>query len=339
MKKIAFVDFGSKFNPEEFFILDYIKDSVDYEITEMKDADYVIYSILGNEHWFAPDHSIKIFYTIENLAPDFNACDYAIGFEWMQFEDRYMRFPLYYWYPRINELMENKHHLSIEKIKQKKARFCDITVSNTNRAPIYKELFDALSKYKPVDSGGAWNNNIGEKVKDKLAFNEMHKFSIVCENSAHSGYTTEKIVEAFAANCIPIYWGDPSVARVFNPKAFINVSDFSSVEEVVEYVKKVDMDDELYESMLREPVLADSCYSKANQSALMKEFLLSIFSQPLPCARRRNRIVSGELYINERRKQVRSLSFRLNEKYHQTVWQTKVRLRRVYWFLKTFIRK
>ena len=89
----------------------------------MKDADYVIYSVLGNEHWFAPDHSIKIFYTIENLAPDFNACDYAIGFEWMQFEDRYMRFPLYYWYPRINELMENKHHLLIEKIKQESRRY------------------------------------------------------------------------------------------------------------------------------------------------------------------------------------------------------------------------
>jgi len=36
---------------------------------------------------------------------------------------------------------------------------------------------------------------------------------------------TEKIVEAFAANCIPIYWGDPSISKVFNSKAFINVLD------------------------------------------------------------------------------------------------------------------
>ena len=50
---------------------------------------------------------------------------------------------------------------------------------------------------------------MGGPVASKLDFDRSHKFSIVCENTAHSGYTTEKLVEAFAAGCIPIYWGDP----------------------------------------------------------------------------------------------------------------------------------
>lgn len=337
LKKIAFVDFGNKFNPEEFFMLNLIKDSFDYVITDMKNADYVIYSQLGNEHWFAPENSIKIFYTIENIAPDFNACDYAIGFEWMSYEDRYIRFPLYYWYPQINELMENKHNLSLTEIKKEKKNFCDITISNTNRNQIFKSLFDALSKYKSIDSGGAWNNNVGRKVVDKLLFNKAHKFSIVCENSAHSGYTTEKLVEAFAANCIPIYWGDPSVSKVFNSKAFINVADFSSIDEVVDYVKKVDTDDDLYENMLREPVLVDSFYSKENQTALMKQFLLAIFSQPFEMAKRRNRILWGKFYVTDRQKQVKSLLFVWDKKYHDMVWKVKTYFRKHYWSIKSVL--
>lgn len=164
---------------------------------------------------------------MENIVPDFNACDYAIGFEWMRYEDRYIRLPLYYLYPNICELMEEKHLQTLDEIRAMKTDFCSITVSNTNRDPIFKTIFKELSQYKQIDSGGLWHNNMGGRVPDKFAFDKKHKFSIVCENSAHSGYTTEKIVQAFAAGCIPIYWGDPSVSKVFNPKAFINVQDFS----------------------------------------------------------------------------------------------------------------
>lgn len=39
---------------------------------------------------------IRIFYPPpENLVPDFNICDYAIGFHYLDFEDHYFRFPLY----------------------------------------------------------------------------------------------------------------------------------------------------------------------------------------------------------------------------------------------------
>jgi hypothetical protein len=105
-----------------------------------------------------------------------------------------------------------------------------ITVSNANRNPVFKELFEALSKYKRVNSGGRWMNNVGGPVADKMTFDRRHKFSIACENSASPGYTTEKLVQAFAAKTIPIYWGDPLVSRVFNTKAFINVNDFASVD-------------------------------------------------------------------------------------------------------------
>lgn len=334
MRKVAFVDFWGSFHHDNFLITDLIREICDIEIVDVKDAEYVFYSVFGDKHWAAPDDSIKIFYTGENLAPDFNACDYAIGFEWMTYEDRYMRFPLYYRYPDVNELMENRHLQDLDAVKKSKSGFCSVTVSNFNRDPMFVKLFDKLSEYKKVDSGGEWRNNIGGKVKDKLEFDKSHKFSIVCENSAHSGYTTEKLVQALAANCIPIYWGDPNVSKVFNPKAFINVSDYATLEELVEYVKKVDADDDLFVSYLKEPVLLDQQYCKEVQIELLRKFIHNIFTTPLDKAQRRNRILSGKMYIDDRKKQTGSLSYRVNKKYHKFVWDVKTNLRRLYWGYK-----
>ena len=108
MKRIAFTDFWDGFCPEEFIADMGIADICDVEVTDLEHADYVIYSLHGNKHWKSADRQIKIFYTVENLVPDFNACDYGIGFEWMDYGDRYLRMPLYYNYRDINELAEKK---------------------------------------------------------------------------------------------------------------------------------------------------------------------------------------------------------------------------------------
>lgn len=51
-----------------------------------------------------------------------------------------------------------------------------------------------------------------------------HRFAIVFENSATSGYFTEKIVSAYLAQTIPIYFGPSTsqVAAVLNTKAFVH---------------------------------------------------------------------------------------------------------------------
>ena len=80
-------------------------------------------------------------------------------------------------------------------------------------------FFDKLSTYKQVSSGGRFRNNIGGAVADKKAFQADHKFAIAFENTSYDGYCTEKLMEAFAAGTIPIYWGDPNVAKDFNPES------------------------------------------------------------------------------------------------------------------------
>ena len=87
------------------------------------------------------------------------------------------------------------------------------------------DFFRRLSRYRPVDSGGRVLNTLGHRVADKQAFLRDYKFTIAFENESHPGYTTEKIVEPMLAASIPIYWGDPEVARHFDMDGIIACRD------------------------------------------------------------------------------------------------------------------
>lgn len=84
-------------------------------------------------------------------------------------------------------------------------------------------------------------------------FQQQYKFSIAFENTSSKGYTTEKLIEAKAAGTIPIYWGNPEIAKEFNTKSFINCHEYENFDEVIEVIKKIDNDDELYLKYLNEP--------------------------------------------------------------------------------------
>lgn len=327
--KIGFLGFWSHFVKDEFIGTVALRRNYDVEImADAKDADYVFYSVMDDEHWFLPPEKIKIFYTGENLCPDFNACDYAIGFEWLDYGDRYIRLPNYYGTPYYRGQTARfekryKESLSDEELRHlaRDRRFCSFVVSNGGGNSIRKQLFDTLSQYKNVDSGGRWINNVGGPVEDKIVFESGHKFSIACENSSHPGYTTEKIVEAFAARTIPIYWGDPAICKVFNPKAFINVMDYPSVDAVVQRVKELDKDEDAYIAMLREPALLNPDeYSIALQMDRMADFMQQIVEQPLDKAQRYNREFWGQRYRDRERSLIirskKTLKDLLKEKFY-----------------------
>lgn len=50
-------------------------------------------------------------------------------------------------------------------------------------------LVNIISKYKNIDYGGAWRNNVGGPVLDKLKFLNNYKFNICCENSQRDMWT------------------------------------------------------------------------------------------------------------------------------------------------------
>ena len=217
--KVKYLDWWGGFEPENYLINSILRKY--YDIIETDDPDYIFCSMYSKEA-LAYD-CVRIFYSGENFCPDFNLFDYAIGFENMEYGDRYVYGPNYILNPRYADDVKKmlvKHKR--DEIDQKaKSEFCSFVVSNGLGSSLRFDFFEELSKYKKVNSGGRYHNNIGlpDGVPDKYEFQKSHKFSICFENSSHPGYITEKLVQGFAAGTIPIYWGAYDINSIFNEKA------------------------------------------------------------------------------------------------------------------------
>lgn len=294
---IAFADFWEGFDKTHNYFLDILKEKYEVEVTSDKNkADYVIYSNFGYEH--LQYDCVRIFYTGENMVPDFNLCDYAIGFEHMEYGDRYIRIPLYV----VNYRDDYQHMLDIRGNIQPKEKFCSFVASNNLEADsMRKDLFDKLSAYRQVDAGGRYLNNIGEPngVADKQAFQEQYRFSMAIENSSSPGYCTEKIVQAFAAGTIPIYWGDPKVGEYFNEKAFVNCHNCRTIDEIVSVTKEINEDDVRYIEMLQQPILAEGEKTLQQYDDKFREWICHIIDMPLEKAYRRCRYGKQLVYTKQ----------------------------------------
>ncbi len=222
----------------------------------------------------------RVFYTGENEVPNFNLFDYAIGFDELDFRDRYLRMPLYY--DRLHHKAESVNDTTAPyKLKDSslytlkkpthhfkenhpnlcavvnnesdplKRGFASFVASNPN-APKRNAFYDALNSIEPVAGGGSVKNTLGYNVKNKNEFLSQYKFNLCFENTQGYGYVTEKIIDAYFSHTIPIYWGSPSVAKDFNPKSFVNVHDFKNFDEAIDYVRYLHTHPNAYLDMLYE---------------------------------------------------------------------------------------
>jgi len=258
--KINFTDFWAGFIKEDNYFYKLL--SKHYDVVISEEPDLLFYSCYGFS--YLEYNCIRIFYTAENVRPDFTGCDYAISFDHIKKKNHY-RLPLYALYinhqyfsgslsPKLEELTRVKDRTALLKDWEQREKFCCMIVSNASSK---KRLifFDKLSKFKHVDSGGAVLNNMGgELVKDKLTFIQDYKFVISFENAAYPGYVTEKLLEPLFMGCIPIYWGNPLVGKDFNTKRFLNYADFGSTDKLIKRIKEIDADPAEAMKIISEPI-------------------------------------------------------------------------------------
>jgi hypothetical protein len=127
------------------------------------------------------------------------------------------------WFGADHSLLKNPLPLPIDTCTKanpddysKRSKFCAFIVTNPKNT-VRNDAFKTLNKYKPVDSAGRLYNNMGDIIfaglgggggeMKKHTFLKDYRFCIAYENQASPGYTTEKLLHAKAAGCVPIYWG------------------------------------------------------------------------------------------------------------------------------------
>lgn len=245
---------------------------------------------------------ICVFFPGEAIMPDYNVFDYSIGFSGFDGrDDRAVRIPPRLFYGEyIKRGAENpvKTKIDAEKLLRSKTGFCNFIYSNPKGHPNRKKMFDLIMGYKKVDSFGAYLNNMGLEnsggsdltglVRNSTHIKHKYKFTIAAENATFPGYTSEKILTSLEAGSVPIYWGNPEIGLDVNPEAFINCHDYENFDDVLERVREVDEDDELWYSMVSQPWMTEKQLLKeAEDMERLHGFLDMIFSVNEPVQRRR----------------------------------------------------
>lgn len=249
---------------------------------------------------FVKRGALVIYITGEALSPDMNICDYAICFDrHLQMDDRIGRKPTLYFftYSLFDEYIGKK--VTDEELRNK-TKFCNFIYSHASKER--DQLFYKLSEYKKVDSLGKHLNNTGIEStryvkgwqKLSIEMRQEYKFSIAAENASLNGYTTEKLISCLEAKTIPIYWGDSTVGEELNTKAFVNCHEYESLDAVLERIKEIDQNEELFRQILNEPwQTEDQVKQTAEDVKKYEDWLAQIFIQDKEDARR---ITTGPMH-------------------------------------------
>jgi hypothetical protein len=197
-----------------------------------------------------------------------------------------------------------------DSILSHKTKFCAFMVGYADKTVAKRtKFFNLLSQYKRVDSGGRGLNNMGGPVppgwKAKLDFLKPYKFHICFENNFVPGYTTEKLVHAMQARCLPIYWGNPLVHRDFNPESFLNLMDFPNEEALIERVIELDRDDTKYLEYHRQPYYNPDLENPMLHPEKIVGFFEKIFSNKTHPLASRRRVFSFNRWTLAKRNKYR----------------------------------
>ena len=283
-KKVKFYAIGNKFKKTYIKrIVEGLKKNFIFEFTP-HNPDYLIYDVYKCDFLYKRyDNAIKIAFYSENMLPDFNKADYAVGFHNLNYLDRYYRrtalisvFESRYINMKNKDLMRIKLNSS-KNIENKK--FCAAVISNYNNSDGFRlQFIKELNKYKKVDLYGGHGINITKGKESKINILKLYKFSIAMENSEGEGYISEKIIDSFLAGTIPIYYGGYNINQYINNKAFILIRGEKDLKKKIEYIKKIDNNDRLYKSILNENIIVDDNFVLNNKNDKI-EFIKHIFEQ------------------------------------------------------------
>jgi len=198
-----------------------------FEFEESDSPDVLLYGPYAGK--MPKGDFIRVFIGCENMRPIMSECDFAFGV----LHEEYVAHPRYM---RLARWGDDSHLIQQDgdwqEILKAKTRFCVFLYGN--RFYYREAFFRALSSYKSIDAPGRSMNNmpaidpvLGQyDWKRKVDFLRAYKFVIAFENGSSPGYNTEKLSHAIEADCVPIYWGDPEIARSFNVRRFINAHDY-----------------------------------------------------------------------------------------------------------------
>lgn len=97
------------------------------------------------------------------------------------------------------------------------------------------------------------------EIENKLSVLERYKFSICYENAKDfPGYITEKVLDCFAAGCVPVYWGASNITDHIPADCFIDRRDFDNYDDLYLFMKNMSYEEYInYQKNMRDYLQSD----------------------------------------------------------------------------------
>ena len=255
--RIAFVDFWPGFDAGNNMYVPLIYERYDV-VEDYINPEVVVHSVFGNEHLLYPN-AVRICICGENCYPDLNVSDFAISSMRCSSDLRHLYVPVGMRYDDSDWKIPPVQSSDVNR------RFCSFIYSQdtVGKGAVLRREFCKLlmTKYKTVDCPGKVLHNMDAKElcarhgydwhRSKLVFMNRYKFNIAFENSEGDGYITEKLIDCYKANVVPIYWGSFGNVSPFPEDSMILANRYKSFEDLIARIEEIDEDSEKYLQILR----------------------------------------------------------------------------------------
>lgn len=245
------------------------------------DAYMAFFSLFGPRQKVLDSKArVKVFYAGENVHRGryreyedhcLGNVDLALGFDRIH-APNYLRLPIWmlelfkradFAHGRIthNAITKRIHAINALPTHPRK-RFCALIAGHDSHPR--REMHDVLCRIQPVSCPGSLFHNDPllkqQYSNDKLLYLRDFRFTICPENSSYPGYITEKLLHAFLAGCIPIYWGDVQLEPgVFNPDAVLTWHTGQDNQDLIEQIRYINSSDtRFFEFRTKHPPLLES---------------------------------------------------------------------------------
>lgn len=123
--------------------------------------------------------------------------------------------------------------------------------SATKRNKYYGAMKAAIS----IDSYGSCGHNKDlpdgmslDKLDDRVAIMKQYRIVLAFDEASSKDHISSVIWEALISGSLPVVVGSDNIREHLPPKSYINKADFSTWDDLAEYVKKVMDDKELWDS-------------------------------------------------------------------------------------------
>lgn len=219
---------------------------------------------------------LKIWFTGENIRPPLEKnLDAYLSFDLDPFGGRNFYFPLVYLSlnPYTNNFQSrlgkeyqtrtllNQRHLQTSKIRNS---ICIIA----GKHPIRSAVVQEFAKYFQVDVFGGMS---AAPVSEKYSIARKYEYMFCLENDLYPGYVTEKLVEAYVCETVPLYWGLNDGNPYLNNKSFLNLRDFKDIAAWAHHVKEISP--KKYFEIYQEPLLLSEPPVQIQLSRLFESIL------------------------------------------------------------------